>query len=604
MKKKFIYMAICLSAVLTGCSLDRFPLNGPSTGTFPASEEEALAGVLVSYKNLANSTQQYSPFPVRVMDMMTDIGTVRSGDTKYTKLLNSTATSEHAVVSYLYERIYKTAGRIHLVLDNIDNLKGKIEDEETYWQFKAELICLRAYIYDLGCQHYGAIPFIDHCLTLEDYAYPRMPREEVTARLLSEMSDELLDHLPVAWDYATWGHARIGRAAAYTLKARIALNWGHFEEAARCSKIAMELSKGVYSLTPLDCTYYADHTVGEPTAAPLFGFEGEKNSKEWMWGVQFDVFAAANTHAGAYTFSPRTHNGASYFSHSQALMDTFQCIDGKAITESTLFDPSNPWKNRDPRLELYCARPNTRLMGIQFSTYSSDKKLQDYNSGALVTNNDVPPANKNQYGPNQEMGPGGYVWRKYADPRYYGSVTSTSYEDELDVPIMRYAELLLIDAEANIEWAGGDLKRAADNINQVRARVNMPKVTGTTREELRSALRYERKVELCCEGFRWFDIRRWGIAEDVIDGPVYAPSFMQDGTNVGYVLPNAKPIIDENWTVKYDEHRTWEEGQTFNLRKLKYSMNFVKGKDELWPIPYTEMNTNPAIGFENNNPGY
>ena len=49
MKKKFIYMAICLSAVLTGCSLDRFPLNGPSTGTFPASEEEALAGVLVSY---------------------------------------------------------------------------------------------------------------------------------------------------------------------------------------------------------------------------------------------------------------------------------------------------------------------------------------------------------------------------------------------------------------------------------------------------------------------------------------------------------------------------------------------------------------------------
>ena len=146
MKKKFIYMAFCLSAILTGCSLDRFPLNGPSTGTFPASEEEALAGVLVSYKNLANSTQQYSPFPVRVMDMMTDIGTVRSGDTKYTKLMNSTATSEHAVVEYLYGRIYKTAGRIHLVLDNLDNLKGKIADEETYWQFKAELICLRAYI--------------------------------------------------------------------------------------------------------------------------------------------------------------------------------------------------------------------------------------------------------------------------------------------------------------------------------------------------------------------------------------------------------------------------------------------------------------------------
>ena len=60
MKKKFIYMAICLSAVLTGCSLDRFPLNGPSTGTFPASEEEALAGVLVSYKNLVAVFYCYS----------------------------------------------------------------------------------------------------------------------------------------------------------------------------------------------------------------------------------------------------------------------------------------------------------------------------------------------------------------------------------------------------------------------------------------------------------------------------------------------------------------------------------------------------------------
>lgn len=603
MKKKFIYMAICLSAVLTGCSLDRFPLNGPSTGTFPASEEEALAGVLVSYKNLANSTQQYSPFPVRVMDMMSDIGTVRSGDKKYALLMNSTATSEHATVEYLYERIYKTAGRIHLVLDNLDNLKGKIEDEETYWQFKAELICLRAYIYDLGCQHYGAIPFIDHCLTLEDYAYPRMPREEVTARLLNEMSDELIDHLPVAWDYATWGHARLGRAAAYTLKARIALNWGHFEEAARCSKKAMELAKGIYELTELDCTYYADHTVGEPSVANLFGFEGEKNSKEWMWGVQFDILAASNTHAAAYTFSPRTHNGAIYFSPSQSMMDTFQCIDGKAITESQLYNPEKPWENRDPRLDLYCVRPQSRLMGIQFSTSSSDKKLLDYNSGNYVTNNDVPPANKYQYGPNQEMGPGGYAWRKYADPHYYGAITGTSYEDELDVPIIRYAELLLIDAEANIEWTGGDLKRAEDNINKIRARVNMPKVADTSREGLRSALRYERKVELCCEGFRWFDLRRWGIAEKALNGPVYAPSYTQDGANVGYVLPNAKPVIDENWTVTYDENSTWD-GQSFNMRQLKYVMKYTKGKDELWPMPYTEMNTNPEIGFENNNPGY
>ena len=73
-------------------------------------------------------------------------------------------------------------------------------------------------------------------------------------------------------------------------------------------------------------------------------------------------------------------------------------------------------------------------------------------------------------------------------------------------------KLLLIEAEANIEWDGGDLAIAEANINRVRARVNMPPVTDRSREGLRKALRYERKAELCNEGFRWFDIRRWKIA--------------------------------------------------------------------------------------------
>ena len=55
-----------------------------------------------------------------------------------------------------------------------------------------------------------------------------------------------------------------------------------------------------------------------------------------------------------------------------------------------------------------------------------------------------------------------------------------------------------------------------DSINRVRARVNMPPVTDRSREGLRKALRYERKAELCNEGFRWFDIRRWKIAEECL----------------------------------------------------------------------------------------
>lgn len=58
-------------------------------------------------------------------------------------------------------------------------------------------------------------------------------------RIIKDMDDELIDHLPVSWGSQTWGTARIGRVAAYALKARICLEWGFFESAARCSKRAL-----------------------------------------------------------------------------------------------------------------------------------------------------------------------------------------------------------------------------------------------------------------------------------------------------------------------------------------------------------------------------
>ena len=64
------------------------------------------------------------------------------------------------------------------------------------------------------------------------------------------------------------------------------------------------------------------------------------------------------------------------------------------------------------------------------------------------------------------------------------------------------AEVYLIDAEANIEMADGNLELARTDINIIRNRVGMPDVVVTSQSGLRKALRYERTVELCNEGFR------------------------------------------------------------------------------------------------------
>lgn len=603
MLKKIIYLIVSGSLLLSGCSLDREPLNGPTTGNFPASEEEAMAGLYAAYKGLSLLTIKETPFPTRINDCISDIGTYRADAGNQVKSMNSTLTSENSMVEKVYQYVYKVAGRVHLVLDNMERLRTMIP-EDRFNQIKAELLCIRAYYYDMGCQFYGDIPFIDHQLNLDDFAYPRMERAKVTERLLQDLDDGLLDYLPVQWNPGTYGTTRIGRVAAYALKARIALNWGLWEEAARCAKKATTLAAGVYELEPLDCTFYATHADGEPSAANLFGFAGQ-NSKEWLWSVQYNHLISSNFTNATYYEAARIHGGCSWLGPSQAMIDTFQCTDGKSIVESDLYDWKNPWANRDPRLDLFCLRPNTRLWGVQYDTDVRVEKVKDYNQSTLtkevlISNADA-VGNKSEYAANGNKGPGGYLWRKYSDQGMMGLVNGSKTEDDINSGIMRLAELLLIEAEANIEWEGGDLSIAEANINRVRARVNMPPVTDKTREGLRKALRYERKVELCNEGYRWFDVRRWKIAPKAVNGPMYAPGYSTVKTPDNYIS-NVKPTFDEDWVVTYDLSNTWD-GKTGNLRVFQ-TMVFNPAKDYVWPVPYTEMVTNPAIGLENQNPGY
>ena len=77
MLKKIIYLIVSGGLLLSGCSLDYEPLNGPSSGSFPASEEEAMAGLYAAYKGLANMTVKETPFPGSTTASATSAPTVR-----------------------------------------------------------------------------------------------------------------------------------------------------------------------------------------------------------------------------------------------------------------------------------------------------------------------------------------------------------------------------------------------------------------------------------------------------------------------------------------------------------------------------------------------
>lgn len=588
MKKRLIYIAAC-GLLLTGCSLDKGYLNGPAAGTFPANKTEATSGLMAAYKNLTLMDASSTPFP-GIQDNVTDIGAARINSGNYTDQIRSQTSTQSSLVDKLYKTIYKGAARVHLVLDNLDNIVHTMSEED-YYTIKAELLCIRSYYYDQGCQMYGDIPFIDHCLSLQENSHPRMPRAQVIDRILNvDLTDELLDHLPIRHKKAEYGTGRLGRVGAYGLKARIALNWGYYEMAAKCADKALQLAEGVYSLASFSTTYCGkDHTEGEPSVANLFGLAGKDND-EMIWALQYNYAISSNQHNACYYAAPRIAGGCSYFGPTQNLIDAFQCTDGKSIAESELYDYKNPWKNRDPRLDLFCVRPGSRVLGLEFQTARGKASIMNYNTGKEVANSEA-SGSKSEYGSNGTKGPAGYLWRKYIDMAEYdyNGGFGTKSVGVINYPLMRLAELYLIRAEANIEWDGGNLAQAKADIETIRNRVGMPNLSKDLgRAGLRKALRYERMVELCNEGFRWFDIRRWDIAEKVVSGKLYAPANDTAGS-----LSNAKPTFDENWHPTYGGETF--DGKEMNLRVFA-DMVYNPLKDRVWPIPESERIANPEIG--------
>jgi hypothetical protein len=162
-----------------------------------------------------------------------------------------------------------------------------------------------------------------------------------------------------------------------------------------------------------------------------------------------------------------------------------------------------------------------------------------------------------------------YGWRKYQN---YYKQKSENYYSGINTKVIRFADVLLMMAEVENEL--GNIPEAIDYLNQVRNRadVMMPNY-GTpvmdaiypvsNKEQLRIVIEHERKIELCNEQVRFNDLVRWRRLE----------AFIQE------VLPGV---------VKF----------------RRDAVHFDPAIHYLWPIPQAEINSNPAISEDDQNPGY
>ncbi len=547
-----IIMAMAIASISPSCKknyLDKNPLSGPSDETFFTNQEELLLAVNGLYKYAAYAPLDNMPLNLSV-DNGTDIGWDRN-NSALQSLGKGNQDSNNDYAKVIWTEAYNVIAKCNFILDNIH----KVEHNTTpaiFARSVAEARFIRAYTYNYLTDYFGDVPLVTKMLALDDAQIARTPKAEVVDYILSELTASAAD---LSLSYSGTDVGRASRGAALAIKARTALYNGRWADAAEAARAVMDLK--IYTL----------HT----NFGALFSYAGQ-NSSEIIWAFQYLRASKTKTHSTPNNLLSRNGQGFSNKVPSQSLVDVYPCTDGLNIDESPLFDPQHPYNNRDPRLGFTIALPGSVFFNYQFETHRDSLKCWNYNTT-------IPTRVDNQDAINAFATFTGYCWRKYVDLEDKIDRTNS----ELNVIQIRYAEILLIYAEAKNELNQLD-QSAYDAINLVRNRpsVNMPSIAiGQTTALFRSLVRKERLYELAMEGFRLSDLRRWQIAEKAMTGNFYGR--VQRG------LVAAAPQIDENGLTDYTAVPNRGDMRVIEVR------TFNKNRDYLWPIPNIETLTNTKL---------
>jgi len=514
---KRIYFALLLMILVSfaGCNedfLDRNPLDQISSATFWKTQQDADMALTACYAAL----DRRHPHPwgedewlyewgcgqmswmTPVWDCLTDNASDNWEDGFGFReagkgIIEANLWDPFVTHEAFYIR-YVNIATCNIFFDNIDNVDM---DEDEIDVYKAQAMFLRAYCYFSLSELYGGVPLVLHAPTPEEAKMAKSPKSEIVAQVIKDL-DFAISKLP---DESYSGKAVKGSALA--LKARVQLYSGNWAEAA---SLCQQVMNSGFSLS-------------SSFTSNFIAWEQDDNP-EIIFSIEYlgpNLFHFMDVHQGQWQNIAPLQN----------LVDEFECTDGLPIDESPGFDPENPYDDRDPRLRMTVA------------VYGDPDPLSE---NGIFDENDRPDDITTEF-----------LYKKYLTPESGWDDYGVS---EQDMVLMRYADVLLMYAEAQNEASGPDGTVYAA-VNEVRARVDMPELpAGLSQSEMRDRIRHERRVELAFGGTRYFDLKRWGILLEVCNQ-------ITDPTS--------------------DEPR--------NLQEHHY----------LWPFPQEERDINPNLV---QNPGY
>lgn len=479
---------------------------------------------------------------------------------------------------------------LNIFLANIDDVspfvKNEAVDQLMRIRMKGEAHAMRAYhMYYLLRSHAGydvngqlmGVPLITDFLDAQaDFNIPRASFEDCLRQIYSDL-DKADEYLPMEYNNITsesqipqkfksittdpdlYNRAMGNNARQLAnglitkaLRSRVSLlaaspafqnssNTTTWATAADAAAEVLDYVNGVSGLSSTGHTYYAN-------ASEIDALSEGSNPKEMIWRANLSTNSSAQE---TQNFPPSLF-GSGYMNPTQNLVDAFPMANGYPISHSNSdYSTSDPYANRDPRLSLYIIYNGSTDIGVTNETI--------YTGSGSGTDNGI--------NVKETSTRTGYYMKKRLRMdvnRNPASITEKTHYD----PRIRYTEIFLNYAEAaNEAWGpegkGSHSYSAYDVIKAIRTRAGVGvnnedpylEECKADKDKMRELIRNERRLELCFESFRFWDIRRWNlnlteIARGMdVNNNVYSPLDVEVRSYKDYMLYGPIPYSE---ILKYD----------------------------------------------------
>lgn len=444
-----------------------------------------------------------------------------------------------------WANFYVGIRRANLLLEHLEGYPSSTQlPKEEIVRMKSESRLLRAYFYFELVKRWGGVPLLgDKVFNYdEDWNIARSSMDDCIKYILDEISPEsptscyhgLYDAMTIPPQGLTGTVGRVNKGVALALISRLKLylasplynsngNLTKWQEAAKAAKEVIDLD--LYRLHQTAVKGAEDKTDPTPGLLALFGDNQAFPNEEVIMVKEASGNTTLETNNSPCGYQKNKCKGLT--SPSQNLVDAFLMLDGKPINDPTskyTYDEQNPYANRDPRL--------TYTVFYNGSTWLK-RTVETFNGGLDRSNK-----------PGLFTTQTGYYLRKFLGLNETKADNSGFNGAYHHYQIIRYAEILLnyaealneVDKDANkaeIESSLIQLRKRAGIEEGDDKRYGLP--DNYTQEEMRKIIRNERRIELAFEEHRFWDIRRWKIAdtdESVMTNPVRGVEIIKqaDGT--------------------------------------------------------------------------